>query len=176
MAIPKYYPPVNLGRRLFGSRVEATFNSEKLTQGKEFSANQFGFVSQLGKDWQKGHLLGVQFGGIADERNFLPMTQKANLAFKENVEDKLREIILWHDAFYLLEETHRSCFIQYTVDVSTDNPLVLHGIMEPSSFTAMIEIKDSTSCVIDNGLLNRFFYQNFTDIMFPMQKAFRTNL
>ena len=104
IAIPKYYPPVNLGRRLFGSRVEATFNSEKLTQGKDFSANQFGFVSQLGKDWQKGHLLGVQFGGIADERNFLPMTQKANLAFKENVEDKLREIILWHDAFYLLKK------------------------------------------------------------------------
>ena len=120
----------------------------------------------------------MQFGGIADERNFLQMMQKANLTFKEKMEDKLREIILWHDSLmgYLLEETHRSCFIQYTVEVATNNPLVLHGIMIPSSFTAMIEIKDSTGCVIDNSLLNKFFYQNYTDIMYPMQKSFCTNM
>ena len=177
-SIPKYSSPVNIGGHLFGNQVEATFNSDTFPQGKEFSDGQFDFVSKLGNDWQKGHLLGVQFGGIADERNFLPMTQKANLAFKNEIENKLRKIILWHDVLkgYLLEETHRSCFIKYTVEVSTNNPIVVSEIMIPSSFTATVTVEDSIGCVIDNTLLNKFFYGNFEDIIFPLQKEFSTNL
>ena len=80
----------------------------------------------------------MQFGGIADERNFLPMTQKANLAFKENVEDKLREIILWHDALMglpvgrntqvVLHTIRRGCFNKQSSRLEWNNDtFIIHG-------------------------------------------------
>lgn len=73
----------------FGQGFIANFVNNKLQKGKEFSPNDFNFVNQLGNSWQKGHLLGVRFGGQPTAVNFIPMTQKSNLCFKSMVEDKL---------------------------------------------------------------------------------------
>ena len=177
-SIPKYSSPVNIGGHLFGSRVEATFSGDTFPCGKEFSDGQFDFVSKLGNDWQKGHLLGVQFGGIADDCNFLPMTQKANLKFKAEMEDKLRKII---DSYvplnsFLYEKTNRYCRIRYSVDAYVRNTIRVNGIEIPSSFMAKVQIIDYFGNAFDDGLLNDFFKGIAPDVTFPISKTFRTNL
>lgn len=177
-SIPKYSSPLNIGGHLFGNRVEATFNGDTFPQGKEFSDGQFDFVSKLGNDWQKGHLLGVQFGGIADERNFLPMTQKANLAFKAEMEDKLRKII---DSYvplnsFLYEKTNKYCYIHYSVGAYIWKSIRVNGIEIPPSFMAKVQIIDSQRNAFDDGLLNVFFKDIAPDVTFPIFKTFRTNL
>ena len=177
-SIPKYSSPVNIGGHLFGSRVEATFSGDKLPQGKEFSDDQFGLVSKLGNDWQQGHMLGVQFGGIADERNFLPMTQKANLAFKAEMEDKLKKII---DSYiplnsFLYEKTNKYCYIHYSVGAYIWKTIRVNGIEIPPSFMAKVQIIDSLGNAFDDNQLNDFFRSIDQDVTFPIFKTFRTNL
>lgn len=181
-SIPNYSQPVNIGGHLFGNRVEATFNGDTFPQGKEFSDGQFDFVSKLGNDWQKGHLLGVRFGGIADERNFLPMTQKANLAFKAEMEDKLKKII---DSYvplnsFLYEKTNKYCYIHYSVGAYIWKTIRVNGIEIPPSFMAKVQIIDYMGKAFDDNLLNDFFNDNINDdvppITFPLFRVFRTNL
>ena len=177
--IPQYSSPVNIGGHLFGSRVVATFSGDKLPpQGKEYSDDQFDFVSKLGNDWQQGHLLGVQFGGIADERNFLPMTQKANLAFKAEMEDKLKKII---DSYiplnsFLYEKTNKYCYVHYSVGAYIWKSIRVNGIEILPSFMAKVKIIDYMGEAFDDNLLNDFFKDIAPDVTFPIFRTFRTNL
>lgn len=181
-SIPKYSSPVNIGGHLFGSRVEATFSGDTFPCGKEFSDDQFDFVSKLGNDWQKGHLLGVQFGGIADERNFLPMTQKANLKFKAEMEDKLRKIIDNYIPLnsFLYAMTNKFCRIRYSVSSYIWKSIRINGIEIPPSFMAKVQIIDSLGNAFDDSLLNDIFNGNINDfapkITFPLFHVFKTNL
>lgn len=161
----------------FGQGVRAKFLNKNLPQGEDFNTEDFAFVNQLGDSWQRGHLLGVRFGGAAIVKNFLPMTQRSNLYFKSVVEDKLA-LLLDHKFIFdtnISIKTDNNEKYRIVYDVLVSKELIdVNGYKIPASFTASITIEDSMREQVPDEILNEISVPY--GITFPFHVTIPTNL
>lgn len=163
----------------FGHGVCVKFKSKKCVAGTEFAPTDFDFVNKIGQDWQKGHMLGVRFGGLADAKNLLPMTQTANLKFKTTIEDKLALLLDNKPIIdnYLSNETSNieEYIIKYNVK-SSDERIIVNGYSIPASIYANIEITNSKGVPIHNDTLNNMCNKIGINVIFPLCATIETNI
>lgn len=161
----------------FGQGVLAKFLNKNLNEGDDFNAQDFEFVNQLGDSWQRGHLLGIRFGGPAIVKNFLPMTQSTNLYFKAEVENKLALLLdnkFVIDSNISIKTGHNEVYrIVYNILVSKATVNV-NGYEIPASFTASITIEDSMRKQVLDEILNEICTPY--GITFPFNVTIRTDM
>lgn len=88
---------------VFGTKAsvkQEAFLGAVTNNGKEFTEDQFPYVSNIRDEeylrrngtngWQKGHLIGKQFGGNNTEENLIPLTKEANLRMLNEVESVVK--------------------------------------------------------------------------------------
>lgn len=176
-----YEAPVELngGTIKYGQGVrvvfESLYNEENDHSGEEFGDNDFEYVTRLGNDWQKGHILAKRFGGDNRSHNLLPMTQAANLYFKTEVEDKLSQILFrlyWMDNCYQMASNFARIKIVYKVFIS-DTIINMNGIEIPEYFTAQIDVESGSD--VNYNVVNNLIRNIDIDIRLPFERRIRTN-
>lgn len=154
---------------------ESLYNEENDHSGEEFGDNDFEYVTRLGNDWQKGHILAKRFGGDNRSHNLLPMTQAANLYFKTEVEDKLSQILFrlyWMDNCYQMASNFARIKIVYKVFIS-DTIINMNGIEIPEYFTAQIDVESGSD--VNYNVVNNLIRNIDIDIRLPFERRIRTN-
>lgn len=164
----------------YGQGVRVVFNSlyneNQDVLGEEFADNAFEYVNDLGETWQKGHILARRFGGDNRSHNLLPMTQRANLCFRREVEDKLSQILsrlYWLNGVYQMECNFAQIEIVYEVNIG-DCDIEINGISIPSSFTARIYARSYSE--INYDVINNLLKREDFNMKLPFQLRIETNL
>lgn len=153
-----------------------SYNEDQDFSGEEFADNAFEYVNDLGETWQKGHILAKRFGGDNRSHNLLPMTQKANLCFKREVEDKLSQILkllFWINSVYMTKVNFSQIKIVYEVNIGGSD-IEINGINIPSSFTARIYARSNSE--INYDVINNLLRREDFNMKLPFQLRIETNL
>lgn len=127
-------------------------------EGEEFDRDDYPIMKELGTSWECGHLLGKQFGGLAEAKNFVPMHHDANQKFLHEVESKVRFILERWDCInsYLKQELNfDTCACVYQVNVDLNSIKKIKVVELPTMIHASLNIVDHNNNDLDDSVYEK---------------------
>lgn len=148
----KYYSPSykENGIEIGCSALALFYPGVKIKEGESFTDDQFEYVGELGKEWQKGHLLAKSLGGQNVGANMLPMKRSFNDGTFKSFEVNLKKIV---ENLAAIQKAAgcTSIYLKYKVEVNFASVKVFNGITIPTQIECNVGIYNA----IDNNPLSK---------------------